>query len=196
MFEERDHVHTLLYNFDWEYRRDPDGVRSSWRSTTPIGLRARLHRRAPMASPTRSCGPGYATNTCPVALPAPTPTWSPPSRPIALEMDAPGDVPREAAKDNRTLLLWFLSTPPEVAWEPVIAEHRRRLEAAGKGRGRRVALHPDHSPDRHLHRQTLGRLKPLARISTCGTMKTPSSDAAQRQEGLGNLQEFRHTLKP
>jgi hypothetical protein len=30
-------------------------------------------------------------------------------------------------------LLWFLNTPPEAAWEPVIAEHRRRLEAAGKG---------------------------------------------------------------
>ena len=45
----------------------------------------------------------------------------------------PGDVPREAARDNRTVLLWFLNTPPEVAWEPVIAEHRRQLEAAGKG---------------------------------------------------------------
>jgi hypothetical protein len=53
--------------------------------------------------------------------------------PIALEVDAPGDVPREAAKANRTLLLFFLNTPPEVAWEPVIAEHRSRLEAAGKG---------------------------------------------------------------
>ncbi len=26
MFAERDHVHTLLYNFQWEHRRDPDGV--------------------------------------------------------------------------------------------------------------------------------------------------------------------------
>ena len=26
MFKERDHVHTLLYNFPWEHRRDPDGV--------------------------------------------------------------------------------------------------------------------------------------------------------------------------
>ncbi len=26
MFQERDHVHTLLYNFEWEHRRDPDGV--------------------------------------------------------------------------------------------------------------------------------------------------------------------------
>jgi len=26
MFEQRDHVHTLLYNYSWEFRRDPDGV--------------------------------------------------------------------------------------------------------------------------------------------------------------------------
>ena len=26
MFQERDHVHTLLYHFQWEHRRDPDGV--------------------------------------------------------------------------------------------------------------------------------------------------------------------------
>jgi hypothetical protein len=53
--------------------------------------------------------------------------------PIALEGDAPGDVPREAASDTRTVLLWFLNTPPQVAWEPVVAEHRRRLEEAGMG---------------------------------------------------------------
>jgi hypothetical protein len=29
--------------------------------------------------------------------------------------------------------LWFLSTPPEVAWETVIVEHRRRLEESGLG---------------------------------------------------------------
>ena len=26
MFEERDHVHTLLYRFAWEHRHEPDGV--------------------------------------------------------------------------------------------------------------------------------------------------------------------------
>ena len=26
MFEQRDHVHTLPYNYLWELRRDPDGV--------------------------------------------------------------------------------------------------------------------------------------------------------------------------
>jgi hypothetical protein len=53
--------------------------------------------------------------------------------PLALEGDAPGDVPRAAASATRTVLLWFLNTPPEVAWEPVIAEHRRQLEKSGMG---------------------------------------------------------------
>ena len=26
MFQERDHVHTLLYHYQWEHRREPDGV--------------------------------------------------------------------------------------------------------------------------------------------------------------------------
>ena len=41
--------------------------------------------------------------------------------------------PARRRSDRRTLLLWFLSTPPEVAWEPVIVEHRRRLEESGLG---------------------------------------------------------------
>ncbi len=52
--------------------------------------------------------------------------------PIALEVDAPGDVPRESARDNRTVLLFFVNTPPEVAWEPVFVEHRRRIEESGR----------------------------------------------------------------
>ncbi len=79
--------------------------------------------------------------------------------PIALEVDAPGDVPREKARDNRTVLLWFLNTPPEVAWEPVIAEHRRQLEGAGKGTVvAALPVHPDHPGHGHLHRQALAGL--------------------------------------
>jgi hypothetical protein len=54
--------------------------------------------------------------------------------PLPLLVDAPGDVPRMEASDRRVLLLWFLDAHPSAAWEPVIAEHRRQLEAAGKGR--------------------------------------------------------------
>ena len=79
--------------------------------------------------------------------------------PVALEVDAPGDVPREKARDNRTVLLWFLNTPPEVAWEPVIAEHRRQLGGRGQGNGdRRAPVHPDHCGHGHLYRQALGGL--------------------------------------
>ena len=53
--------------------------------------------------------------------------------PLPLLIDAPGDVPRQDASDRRILLLWFLHAHPSTAWEPVIAEHRRRLEASGRG---------------------------------------------------------------
>jgi hypothetical protein len=51
--------------------------------------------------------------------------------PIALEADARGDVPHEAASDCRTLLLWFLNTSPEVV---VGAGHRRALASPGGNR--------------------------------------------------------------
>ena len=64
--------------------------------------------------------------------PGPMPIWSPPSRPIALEVDAPGDVPREAARDNRTVLLWFLNTPPRWRGSPSSPS----TGASSKGRAR------------------------------------------------------------
>ena len=53
--------------------------------------------------------------------------------PMTVEGEGSGDAQPEALPDGRTLLLWFLSTPPEVAWETVIVEHRRRLEETGLG---------------------------------------------------------------
>ncbi len=53
--------------------------------------------------------------------------------PISPDVDGPGDAAGEGTSHRRTLLLWFLSTPPEVAWETVIVEHRRRLEESGLG---------------------------------------------------------------
>ncbi len=53
--------------------------------------------------------------------------------PMTVEVDGQAGVQHGAGSDSRTLLLWFLSTPPEVAWETVIVEHRRRLEESGLG---------------------------------------------------------------
>jgi hypothetical protein len=133
MFMERDHVHTLLYNYIWEYRRDPDGVPVElaldhpYRGFVPVFI----DRAEDVTN--EALWDWLRTEHLPSLLPGSDADLVAAFTPIALEMDAPGDVPREAASDRRTLLLWFLNTPPEVAWEPVIAEHRRRLEESGLG---------------------------------------------------------------
>ena len=73
-------------------------------------------------------GSGSAPSTCPTSCRAPTRDLVAAFTPLPLLIDAPGDVPRQEASDRRTLLLWFLHAHPALAWEPVIAEHRRRLE--------------------------------------------------------------------
>jgi hypothetical protein len=134
MFGERDHVHTLLYNYCWEFRRDPDGVPIEvaldhpYRGFVPVFI-----DRADGIT-NEALWEWLHSEHLPALLPGSDADLVAAFTPIALEIDAPGDVPREAARESRTLLLWFLSTPPEVAWEPVIVEHRRRLEESGLGR--------------------------------------------------------------
>jgi hypothetical protein len=133
MFMERDHVHTLLYNYIWEYRRDPDGVPVELALDHPYrGIVSVFIDRAEEVT-NEALWDWLRTEHLPGLLPGSDADLVAAFTPIALEVDAPGDVPREAASDRRTLLLWFLNTPPEVAWEPVIAEHRRRLEESGLG---------------------------------------------------------------
>ena len=133
MFEERDHVHTLLYNFQWEHRRDPDGVPVELALDHPYRGFVTVFIDRDDSLTNEELWSWLRTEHLPVLLPGSDADLVAAFTPIALEVDAPGDVPREKARDNRTVLLWFLNTPPEVAWEPVIAEHRRQLEAAGKG---------------------------------------------------------------
>jgi hypothetical protein len=133
MFEERDHVHTLLYNFRWEHRRDPDGVPVELALDHPYrGFVSVFIDRSENVT-NEELWAWLRTEHLPALMPGSDADLVAAFTPIALEGDAPGDVPREAASDTRTVLLWFLNTPPQVAWEPVMAEHRRRLEDAGMG---------------------------------------------------------------
>jgi hypothetical protein len=53
--------------------------------------------------------------------------------PLPLLADAPGDVPRDEALDQRVLLLFFTDGPPEGAWESVFAGQGRAVADAGVG---------------------------------------------------------------
>jgi hypothetical protein len=132
MFLERDHVHTLLYHYAWEYRRDPDGVPVELALDHPYrGLVAVFLDRAEDIT-NEELWSWLRSEHLPSLLPGTDADLVAAFTPIALEVDAPGDVPRESARDNRTVLLFFLNTPPEVAWEPVFVEHRRRVEESGR----------------------------------------------------------------
>jgi len=134
MFLERDHVHTLLYTFQWEHRREPDGVPVELALDHPYrGFVSVFIDRADSVS-NEELWTWLRTKHLPTLVPGTDADLVAAFTPIALEgVDAPGDVPRQGATDTRTVLLWFLNTPPEAAWEPVIVEHRRRLEEAGMG---------------------------------------------------------------
>jgi hypothetical protein len=133
MFDERDHVHTLFYRYCWEYRRDPDGVPIELALDHPYrGFVPVFVDRAENVT-TEALWEWLRAEHLPGLLPGSDADLVAAFTPIPMGGDAPGDVPREESNDRRTLLLWFLSTPPEVAWEPVFVEHRRRLEESGLG---------------------------------------------------------------
>jgi hypothetical protein len=134
MFEHRDHVHTGLYRFEWEQRRDEDGV--------PAELTLD-HRFPGMVSVFVEAADGvdgdrladwYRHQHLPAVLRG-TPVASVLGfSPLPLLADAPGDVPRAEAEGERFLLLWFLDDEPDRSWEAVFARHGDEIAAAGIGR--------------------------------------------------------------
>jgi hypothetical protein len=127
-------VHTLLYRFAWEQRRDHDGVPVELALDHPFrGMVPVWVDRAEEVTP-EALSEWLRHEHLPNLLPGTDAALVAAFTPLPLLVDAPGDVPRQEATDRRTLLLFFLDAHPSAAWEPVIAEHRRRLEAAGMGR--------------------------------------------------------------
>src|SRR5271166_4442004 len=123
MFDERDHVHTLLYRYAWEVGRDADPVPVEVALDHPFGglvaewVDASAGDNDALWSWLRDEHLGSLLAGTGVGLVA---AFSP----LPLLIDAPGDVPRQEAADTRTLLLWFLDGAPAESW-PVLTEHRR-----------------------------------------------------------------------
>ena len=132
MFEERDHVHTLLYRFAWEARRDVDGVPVELSLDHPYkGLVLMWVDRADGLSADEFTD-WLRQEHFPGLLPGTDAGLVAGFTPLPLLIDAPGDVPKQETADNRTLLLWFLDGHPSSSWEPAVAESTKRLEASGK----------------------------------------------------------------
>jgi hypothetical protein len=133
MFEERDHVHTLLYRFAWEHSRDPDGVPVELALDHPFAGFVPVWVDRAEETPIEQLWEWLRAEHLPAMLPGTDAALVAAFTPLPLLIDAPGDVPRQEATDRRTLLLWFLDDHPATSVTGVIAEHRRILEASGKG---------------------------------------------------------------
>jgi hypothetical protein len=134
MFTDRDHIHTGLYRFEWEERRDDDGV--------PAELTLD-HRFPGMVSVFVEAGEGvtpsevaawYRQQFLPSALPGSDVASVLAFSPLPLLADAPGDVPRDAAAEQRLLLLFFLDDEPTGSWEKTFAAQEAALGQSGLGR--------------------------------------------------------------
>ncbi|MGB7050094.1 MAG: hypothetical protein WBG41_00840 [Acidimicrobiales bacterium] len=134
MFEHRDHIHTGLYRFEWEHRRDEDGV--------PAELTLD-HRFAGLVSVFVDAAEGkgaadvarlYREDLLPRLLPG-TPVASALGfSPLPLLNDAPGDVPRADSSQERALILFFVDEHPAASWPEMLAGQESTLERAGVGR--------------------------------------------------------------
>jgi hypothetical protein len=133
MFEERDHVHTQLYKYCWEFRRDPEGVPIEVALDHPYrGFVSVFIDRAEGVT-NEALWDWLRSEHLPALLPGSDADLVAAFTPIVREGDALGDADPDTVTDRRTVLLWFLNTPPEVAWEPLMVEHRRKLEATRLG---------------------------------------------------------------
>jgi hypothetical protein len=133
MFEERDHVHTLLYRFVGEHRRDPDGVPIELALDHPYKGFVPLWIDRADGVTDDQLQEWLRNEHLPALLPGTDAALVGAFSPLPLLVDAPGDVPRNEASDQRTLLLWFLDAHPSTSWEPVILEHERKLTESGLG---------------------------------------------------------------
>ncbi|MGH9079561.1 MAG: hypothetical protein ACRDYE_05710, partial [Acidimicrobiales bacterium] len=132
MFEQRDHVHTGLYRFEWEHRRDEDGVPAELTLDHRFPGMVSVFVEPAGGVDAAQVGTWYRQEYLPSLLAGTHVASVLAFTPMPLLADAPGDVPRAAATE-RLLLLWFLDGQPEDSWDPVFARQGEAVAAAGLG---------------------------------------------------------------
>jgi hypothetical protein len=132
MFADRDHIHTLLYRYEWTVYRDADPVPVELALDHPyqgmIALvvdaadgveRAELERW--YQEHLHNLMAGSAVASCAAFTPLP------------LLIDAPGDVPRSEGTDRRLMHLLFVEDDPAGGWTTFM-ERAKAVEREGVGR--------------------------------------------------------------
>jgi hypothetical protein len=115
MFDERDHVHTLLYKYRFEVGRDADPVPAELALDHPYKGMVAMWVDAPKEVPEETARDELQARLRDEHLPAVLP-GSPAGlvvgwEPLPLQVDVPG-VARSESLDRRLLLLWFLDEAP------------------------------------------------------------------------------------
>ncbi len=127
MFEHRDHVHTLLYRYEWSSDPADRGVPAELALDHPFaGLAVTMVERAEGlgSDDVRSWWEGFGGSALSLAF-----------APIPLPPGAPVTQPGLDRLERRTLLLGFSADPPAAGWQ----EHRAACgSAASSGIGRVV----------------------------------------------------------
>jgi hypothetical protein len=133
MYDKRDHIHTGLYRYEWEHRRDPDGVPAELTLDHRFPGLVSVFVEPAEGVTLDQVGTWYRDVYLPSALPGSAVATVLAFSPLPLLADAPGDVPRSETLDQRLLLLWFLDHEPSTTWDAVFAGQRAAVADAGMG---------------------------------------------------------------
>jgi hypothetical protein len=126
MFGERDHVHTLLYDYAGEHQARPGGVWSELALDRHFpGLAVTIAETAEDVE-AGNVVEHYRSRPCPAEVMVA-------ATPLPLLADRPGDVPEDTAT-NRVLMMWFLDEDPVAVWDERFAGMGAELKRAGLGR--------------------------------------------------------------
>jgi hypothetical protein len=134
MYEKRDHVHTGLYRFEWEHRRDEDGVPAELTLDHRFPGMVSVFVEPTGGTSLDQLGRWYRDEYLPSVLPGSDVATVLGFSPLPLLADAPGDVPRDEELDQRLLLLFFVDDDPTASWPAVFAGQDEAVAASGLGR--------------------------------------------------------------
>ena len=130
MFEHRDHVHTLLYHYEWSQSREVDGVPIELALDHPYQGMVPVWVDAAEGVERAKVWDYLQSEFLPNLLPESPVGLVGAFTPLPLMVDAPG-VAHQEENFSRTLLLFFLDTDPTEAWKEVFEVGAKRLEDSG-----------------------------------------------------------------
>jgi hypothetical protein len=130
MFDHRDHIHTGLYRFEWEYRRDADGVPAELTLDHRFPLLGSVFIDPSEGVTGAEVGTWLRDEFLPSRLPGSPVATVLGFSPLPLLADAPGDVPRGETLDQRVLALCFAED--QGAWG-IVDELGETLATSGMG---------------------------------------------------------------